>query len=664
MSLSIGLDRTGRLLGKNLRTGMILAGLTLSAGTLSWAEEFRPVEQRDLKTIEAAFGSNDLETAEKQTTVFIRSYPKSPLLGSVENIRGLIFLKQRRTAQAIQAFTKALDYAPTAAFQQYILYNLASAQLEGRAAEEAEETLRQIHPELLDAANQLKLITLQASVYERKKQPIEAANYLSGIARQKPDTENKEQGQLIAKLFYQAMQNISDLATLEKLLQDPDHQVLADAILLRLSALEMTSGTPTAATLHLKKLIDTYPKSPHLTQAREWISQIQESSTVDRTAIGVLLPLKGRLAKFGTKSLQGIELALGVFDSKGEPQTPLKLILEDAGEEPETAVQALNRLALKHHVVAVIGPMMSKGVELVTKRAQELGVPLLSLSRRANSTPLDFVFQSGLTQQLQSYEIARHAIVNLGLKKFAILSPNDKLGSESSQAFWDAVESLGGEIVGFESYATSENDFRLPVDKLSGLFYTEARQDELDRLAKERATNNVTKRTRKTEQFFALKPIVDYQAVFIPDDAKRLGQIMPTFSYRDVEGIKFLGTSEWNSADFVSRAQTYGESAYFVDAFFQDTASGQAKKFLEDYRATFNQEPSSLEALAYDAAKILTSLLDTSSNGLTRTEIKDRLTQIREFPGATGRITYKNGQFTRELKVLTVKGGLIKDTKI
>ncbi len=655
-------NRSSRLGWLRLGTLGILAlsfGLRYPA---TWAGSVNIVEQQELKAIEASFAASDLDTAQKQITLFLRTYPQSSLAASAENVRGLIYLKQKRFSQSIQAFSHSLELSSNQGFRQYLLYNLASAQLESNAANEADETLRQIHPELMDRPNRLKLITLQVSIYEKMNQPNEAFTYLIGIARAKYDSDNKEQNELVAKLCLQVLQLISDIPSLEKLLQDSDNRALGDGILFRLANLELSKGNAASASKDLRKLIDLYPSSIHLSPSKEMLSQIQQSSVIDRNAIGVLLPLKGKLSKFGTKSLQGIELALDIFNHT-EGQSPFKLVLEDAGEEPESAIQALNRLVLKHQVVAVIGPMLSKGAELIAQRAQELRVPLISLSRRAAPAKQDYVFQAGVTQQMQSYAMARYAIQNLGLKKLAILQPSDKLGTDSSQAFWDAVESLGGEIVGFEPYSSLETDFRLPIDKLSGLFYTEARQAELDQLAQDRDTNHITKRTRKTEQFFALKPVVDYQAVFIPDEPKKLGQIMPTFSYRDVEGVKFLGTSEWNSSDFVSRAQNYGESSFFVDAFFPDTATGIAKKFLDDYRATFDQDPSSLEAVAYDATRVLRSILASYSGGLSREAVRDQLLKVQDFAGATGKISYKDGQLFRELKVLTIKTGKIRDTR-
>src|SRR3954471_2697589 len=100
---------------------------------------------------------------------------------------------------------------------------------------------------------------------------------------------------------------------------------------------------------------------------------------VDVNAIGVLLPMKGKYAKFGQRSLQSIELALGIFNRDKESR--FSLVIEDSGEEPEQAIRALNRLVTKHHVIAVIGPLLSKGIDQITQRAHELAIPLVTLTR-------------------------------------------------------------------------------------------------------------------------------------------------------------------------------------------------------------------------------------------------------------------------------------------
>ncbi len=373
-------------------------------------------------------------------------------------------------------------------------------------------------------------------------------------------------------------------------------------------------------------------------------------------AIGILLPNKGKYAKFANQSLHAIELAFRTF-SLDEPDSKYTLILEDSGETPEQTLQALNLLYEKHHVIAVIGPLLSKGIEMVTKRTEELGLPLISLAQQ-NGGRSKFVFQAAVTPKLQTHEIAQYAVQSMGLHRFAILQPKDKFGEQMSQAFWDEIENLGGEIVGIEPYPSDETDFRQYIDKLSGLFYSESRQEELDALAQTRLELKIKKRNRKTEKYFNLKPIVDYEAVFIPDEPKNIGQILPTFAYRDVEKIKFLGISTWNSPELLSRSQNYVEGAVFLDSYYSEDESPKGKEFREKFKLIFQEEPSSIEAIAFDAASILIQTLD-SLKSKARHTLRDQLADVSNFPGITGNIRYKDGQWLRNLNILTVHKGHI-----
>jgi len=622
-------------------------------------------ELEELQEINSLYSKNLFEAAEDKMISFAKKHRKSSLLPAVENLRGLLLFRQKHSLSAISHFKKSIALNPSQpVFNSYVLYNLASAQFEADLLDEAQDTLEDISLESLDKSNRLKVYYLKATLYQKKLLSSEAVRQILLASRLLPEAGSPENSKAIFKLLDQSLQSIHDVPTLGELVQEFEDSPLSDVLLMKLARLEIAAGNTGSAELHLRSLMTRFPQSALYAQASEMISHPGAQTPEDVTSIGVLLPMKGKFGKFGIKSLQGIQLAFGIF-SQSDPDSPnskIQLIVEDSGDEPEQAIQALGRLVTKHHVLAVIGPMLSKGIDLVSQRAQELGVPLISLSRRAG-VPMDYVFQAGLTQQLQAYEIARYAIQNLSLRRFAIIYPNDKFGTEIRQNFWDAVESLGGKIVGAESYTPGETDFRTPVDKLSGVFYTEARQRELELLAKEREANQIRKRTRKTEQFFNLRPIVDFDAVFIPDDPKVAGQILPTFAYRDIDNVKFLGTSAWNSPDFLSRVQNYAESAAFADALASDSSSPLIHSFFEKYRASFNQEPTSMEAMAYDAGNLLRKILTSSDRPLSRSEIRDQLKTVKDFPGVTGTIFFKDGQLFRNLKIIKVKDGRFVEAK-
>ena len=648
-------------------------GLFGFCSALSWAADPLPVpsgttdqqaatkDNGEYREIYRLYSQGDYEAALKRLGAFERIYPTSKILPSVENLHGMTYLLQKQPVLAVPHFKKAAELSRAQpSFSQYVFYNLATAQFEANQLDDAQDTLNEIHPEFLDRENRIKVHYLRARLDERRLLPLDAARECLTGSRLYTSAEaqdNRAGNSSLASLLETVLSEINSPSDVESLYTTFEDSPIADLVLYRMGSLELKQGDRAKALTNFKLLVAKYPQSPKVTLANQFLTADQSVGPIDKTVVGVLLPLKGKFSRFASKTLQSMELAFGIFGD-AVPPGKITLVMEDSGEDADQAVAALERLVNQHHVIAVIGPLLSKGIDQVTQRAQELGVPLISLARASSSaTSGNYVFQAGITLQMQAEQIARFAKQKLGITKFAEIYPRDKVGVETGNLFWDAVDGLGAEVVGAETYSPGETDFRQVVDKLSGLYYTEARQKELDELAKQRELNNIRKRTRKTEQYYSLKPIVDYQAVFIPEEPKSTGQILPTFAYRDVDHVKFLGTAAWNSPELVSRSQNYAEGVLFADAFFAGSDQPESRRFFDAYKTTFASDPSSMEAIAYDAAKIVNQAIEEGAS--SRTELKDKLQSVKNFTGATGKISYANGLFNRDLKILTIHEGKI-----
>src|SRR6202034_3944626 len=107
--------------------------------------------------------------AQAKTESFIKKYPQSPLLPSLENIQGLIFLKIKNPAEAANHFKNAIDPNPTfPKYNQFIFYNLATAEYEAGQLENASQSLLKINLEDLDAETRTKVIRLKATLTDKK----------------------------------------------------------------------------------------------------------------------------------------------------------------------------------------------------------------------------------------------------------------------------------------------------------------------------------------------------------------------------------------------------------------------------------------------------------------------------------------------------------------
>jgi ABC-type branched-subunit amino acid transport system substrate-binding protein len=306
--------------------------------------------------------------------------------------------------------------------------------------------------------------------------------------------------------------------------------------------------------------------------------------------------------------------------------------------------------------MAVLGPMTSKGLEAVAQRCQELGVPMISLARK-DAPEGDFIFQAGLTLKFQIEALAQYAVTEKKQTRFGILYPKNKLGEAAADYFWSAVEKLGGKVQAIAGYAPDETDFKESVNLLSGVSYGEARWREMDTLASERRRRGVGKRDKRTEKFFELRPIVDFEAVFIPDVLKTAGQIVPMFSYRDIESVDFLGTSLWNADEIGTIFQKAAEKrVLFVDIFSAHEGDGSlAQKFAEQFRLETGSEPGPAEAMSFDAAAVLADAISRLDGSSSRERLRRLIRSTSDFSGVTGMINVERGVLSRSLKVYTLK---------
>ena len=302
------------------------------------------------------------------------------------------------------------------------------------------------------------------------------------------------------------------------------------------------------------------------------------SGPVNPKRIGLLLPLSGKYESFGRKVQHAVELAFQ--NSAFVKDQQIELIPMDSGDTAASHQDGLHKLIEEQQVIAVIGPILSKGVEALADRSDYYQSPVVSIAQ-VQGPSSSFMYSCSISNENQAARMIQYATEVRGFKRFAILAPSNKPGEEMAQAFWDQISAKGGTVTAFELYEPNLNDFRQPVDKATGLFYKENRAKEIKDLADKRDELKITKKTMKTIQYFELPPIIDFDAVIIADEAKTVGQIIPTFAYRNGKDLPYLGITSWNSPQLVSRAAEQAEGAAFPVAFNTLNPPAGSKRFYD-----------------------------------------------------------------------------------
>jgi len=427
-------------------------------------------------------------------------------------------------------------------------------------------------------------------------------------------------------------------------------------ILFRLGQFNLEAKDQDQARTNFARTINIDPKSEAGRRAQDLLSQLEAARRVEPKTVGVVLPLTGKYSSIAQKTLRGVQMGLGLY---GNNISTFKLAVVDSEGNPDTARKGVERLVKEDNVISIIGSVLSKTASGVASKSAELGVPDITLSQKSGLTELGTgVFRNALTSEMQVRFLARTAIENLGLKRFAILYPNDQYGVEYANIFWDEVLARGGSITSAQVYSPKETDFRLVIQRLVGTFYLEDRGEEYKARLKDWSDQQKKHSGRNTPPDDLLPPVVDFDAIFMPDSAKSLGQVAAMLDDNRVKGVKLLGTNLWNVPGLAKRAGKAGKDLIFVDSFVSTDPAFQNSNFVREYKSIFGEEPGVFEIQGYDSALILRQLI--AAGNTSRESLSLALNRLQDFPTALGRVSVTpEREILRPLEALSIQEGEI-----
>ncbi|MBC7458803.1 MAG: penicillin-binding protein activator, partial [Bdellovibrionaceae bacterium] len=360
-----------------------------------------------------------------------------------------------------------------------------------------------------------------------------------------------------------------------------------------------------------------------------------KSFSTEYKKIGVILPLTGKISTLGQRALSAIRLGLGISDSSSD----FSLALYDTQGSPELAAKGVEKLLQDDKVIAIMGGLGAKEATAIAQKAEFFQVPFFTFSQKSDLTNnAIYTFRNSVTPAMQTSKLVDFATQKLGYKKFAILYPNDAYGVEFANQFWDHVLAYGGTVVAAQVYDPKDVDLSVYIQKMVGTYYVENRAEEykekIDALKekdkKKNPTGTAKKKNRENEVVEnILEPIVDFDAIFIPDSSKAMGQAIGFFRSADVAQMTYLGTNLWNTEDLARRANQSNANKlnhfYFVDTIITDEQRKKSQ-FNSAFINTYKEDPSIIEVQTYESAKILR---DTISNGARdRSSLANRLKEL------------------------------------
>ncbi len=429
------------------------------------------------------------------------------------------------------------------------------------------------------------------------------------------------------------LSRIATKGDLQRLLEVVDEPTTRAKILARLRDQESVAVT------HLPESAIPSPSTIDIPVKR--LSPRVAKNNSGRIGIGVVLPLTGKLSSFGKRALNSVLLAAGTFNEGQD--SGIDIHVADTASSPLIAAGATESLINDQNVAAILGPFSVKEASAVAEVAEQNGVINFSLSPREGlSEKPGLIYQNALTPRIQMERLAQFAVQQKGFKRFAILAPNDNLGKDLTEQFWNGVEKMGAKVVAFHSYSPTDNDFQILIKELVGLADFKYRKLEWTKLNE--FVEEQQKKTGRNPKA-RLSPIIDFDALFIADGPKNAAQLAASLAYFDVNGIPLLGTSEWNTDLLFQRGGRYVEGALFPGGFNLQSKDPQQRKFIRAHVDNLGSNPDLLAAQSFEAALLL--MLAARETGGDSNEMGRWLSGLTNFSSPIGKVSFEGGRIAR-----------------
>ncbi len=323
--------------------------------------------------------------------------------------------------------------------------------------------------------------------------------------------------------------------------------------------------------------------------------------------IGGLLPISGPGSYFGAQDKQGIELALEAINKSGVNGFKFEIQYEDSSCSPLPATQAAKRLLDQYKPDVVIGEECSDATLAVMPVLAQAKVPLLnagSSSIKVTEPGNPWTFRIMPNEVMQGVDIATNAYKRLNARTAVLLYENTNAGIGNAKVFGDTFTSLGGKILADIGFGRDVNDFTPIATRVAGV-------GKVDVIP----TYTLEGQGLKITQALAQAGVTKGGG----GGAIQLGTIWLPFGFEQKAGKAALG---------------YIRIVQFDPTDKRD----QVRGFIQAFKAKYNQDPTHLNAHAYDQIMLIADVVRRGAKDAQG--IRDGLAATKNFSGVTGSVAF------------------------
>jgi branched-chain amino acid transport system substrate-binding protein len=336
--------------------------------------------------------------------------------------------------------------------------------------------------------------------------------------------------------------------------------------------------------------------------------------------IGGLGPLTGDAATYGQSVKNGAELYVEELNNAGGINgKKIELIFEDDQADPNSSMQAFNKLVNNDKVVGILGPTTSGAALAVAPNATSQKVPMITPSGTEPTITVkggEYVFRGCFVDSFQGEMLAKYTKEKLGKTKAAVLY---NAGSDYSKGMADAFkaefESIGGTVTDYSSYNDGDTDFNAQLTSIK--------------------SNNP-------------------DVLVLPDYYNVVSLIAKQARDNGITS-QLLGGDGWESEELATIGGDAVNGALYLNHYYSEDEDEQVKSFVDAYKAKYNSAPDAFAALSYDSTKILLDAI-AASGDYSPAKVIEAM-KATDLDSVTGHITFdENRSAVKSATVIQVNG--------
>lgn len=343
--------------------------------------------------------------------------------------------------------------------------------------------------------------------------------------------------------------------------------------------------------------------------AQPALAQFKTQGITDtEIVIGTHMDLSGPLKAWGVPATNGMKLAIAqINDAGGINGRKIRLVNEDDGYDPKKAVLITQKLIELDKVFAIVSAMGSATTLAPMPLVQSAGMLHLFPITAAEFTfkmdpakPEDRLKFNMFSPYYDTMRLGiKYVVENTKPKKPCIVYQDDEMGKNFTDAYTDQLKAMNIPSATMVSFKRGATDFNSQVARMKA--------DGCDMVALGSVVRESVGITTAAQKLGWKPTFVVSSPSYVPD--------FPQLGKETTEGIYGVGQTE---------------------IFYADTATGEVKKFIEDYKKMFGIDANQQSTAGYNGVMVFAHFAKKAGKTLTTESLMTALESGETFDDIFG----------------------------